>query len=63
MDPTSNLLEQLALARDFIDFIDSDGVDYVGMVDKGVRLAELVQSLDSWIKNGGGLPQQWRDRP
>lgn len=55
-DPDANLAEQrLLVAR----ILDED--DYVDSGD-AVRLAELVQSLNEWIENGGFLPKTWVDR-
>lgn len=56
MDPDSNLAEQLELAKDILGAADHDGsIDE----DDVVRLAELIEALDGWIKRGGFLPKRW----
>ena len=62
MDPIANLQEQLGIADQLID-IDPDSMSHQEMqsaIDNGVRLAELVRSLDEWITNGGFLPPRWK---
>lgn len=54
MDPNANLAEQQLLAARILD-----GDDYVDSGD-AVRLAELVQAMDEWIKKGGFLPTEWQ---
>lgn len=56
MDPDSNLTEQLELAKDILG-----AADHGGSIDEDdvVRLAELIESLDEWIKRGGFLPKRW----
>lgn len=52
MEPNSNLTEQLHIAG-----LIARGDDQPGDAD---RLAELVEALDDWLRNGGALPTQWR---
>ena len=56
MDPDSNLTEQLEIAKDILG-----AVDHGGEIDEDdvVRLAELIESLDEWIRRGGFLPKCW----
>jgi hypothetical protein len=56
MDPNANLTEQLELAGRIIELTDAeDVVD----IRETARLAELVLSLNKWIRNGGFLPEIW----
>lgn len=52
MDPSANLEEQLEIVekvrRGQASFEDLD------------RLADLVEALDCWLKDGGFLPARWR---
>lgn len=59
MDPDANLKEQLALAEMIIQYHD-DGEEADIDEQDVLRLAELVQALNGWIKGGGFLPQAWR---
>jgi len=52
MDPDANLNEQLILAARLLRDETPDLTDVV-------RLAELVESLHSWLGNGGALPAMW----
>ena len=54
MDPNANLKEQREIVARMIDE-DSESVD----TGDAVRLAELVEALDSWISAGGFLPTSW----
>ena len=61
MDPTSNLREQLQIAKEFLkmsDQSDGGGIDFPET--DVLRLAELVEALDGWIRNGGFLPAPWQ---
>lgn len=56
MDPNANLKEQQELAAVLLE------CQYEAWADVEVgalRLAELVQALDEWIKKGGALPAAW----
>jgi hypothetical protein len=57
MDPTANLAEQLELASNIIAM--SEAGDDIHKVE-ALRLAELVEDLDSWLRGGGFLPSDWR---
>lgn len=50
MDPTANLAEQIKLCA--VIFENSHEPE-------SRRLAELAEALDSWIRNGGFLPEPW----
>lgn len=52
MDPTTNLSEQLHLARRILH-------EGVGGKDDAEMLAELVLKLNAHIVDGGVPPQQW----
>lgn len=54
MDPNANLKEQVKLATLLVDDENAS--------DDATRLAELVLSLDEWIRKGGFLPQAWGKR-
>lgn len=57
MDPNANLKELLELAATLLDEED----EYEGNIEEdAVRLAELVEALDGWLKEGGFLPARWR---
>lgn len=53
MDPNANLLEMRQLATK----IWQD--DQQTSPEDAVRLAELIISLDDWIRRGGFLPNAW----
>jgi hypothetical protein len=53
MDPNANLAEQLQIAKLLLDDNPSNAV-------AAIRLAELVEALNDWIKGGGFLPDAWR---
>ncbi len=75
MDPTSNLLEQLMLARRIVAISEAvaqlqESDDSVAAADAikrlaaerteaADRLAELVLALDEWARKGGALPERW----
>ena len=54
MDPNATRAELLRIARSFLA-PDSDSID----TGDAVRLAELVDELDRWIRRGGFLPERW----
>jgi hypothetical protein len=58
MDPDANLAEQLRLADLLVD--DMWNLPLREQQENAARLAELVRSLDGWIKGGGFLPAAWR---
>ncbi len=63
MDPDANLKEQLEIAKRLLKkFMDSDKDMAFDESDEGdvVRLAELVEAMDGWIRKGGFLPAAWR---
>lgn len=65
MDPDANLNEQRELAASILETLDVDEDDVENIdIDElrydVERLAELVQSLDTWISRGGFLPKDWR---
>lgn len=53
MDPNATLKRVLESANAIVD-----GTSLCAE-DDGFALAELVLSLDSWIKKGGALPSEW----
>jgi hypothetical protein len=59
MDPDANLKEQLEIAKNILG-----AVDHGGTLDEDdvVRLAELVEGLDEWIRGQGFLPKRWSRR-
>lgn len=68
MDPNANVDEQVQLAKEITELMDGAAATpqmhprYAAMViDKAMRLAELVDSLDCWITGGGALPARWKD--
>jgi hypothetical protein len=65
MDPDANLAEQLAIVTE-VNAIRDQATDLPipvnvlhELADHAFRLAELVESLDEWIRKGGGLPREW----
>lgn len=54
MDPTANLKEQLEIVKRI-----NAGK---GTIHDLGRLAELIEALDQWLRNGGFLPRQWGER-
>jgi hypothetical protein len=61
MDPNANLAEQLRLAALLVD--DMWNLPLREQQDNAARLAELVRSLDGWLKGGGFLPAPWARGP
>ena len=58
MDPNSNLKEQLHLAQHIINTDDP-----TVRVGAAIRLAELVEALDEWLRRGGFRPAAWEQGP
>jgi hypothetical protein len=59
MDPDACWLEALALA----DRLQNEGSDDVtSRLDDGERLAQLVLSLDEWVKKGGFVPRVFQPK-
>lgn len=65
MDPNANLEEQLDIAASILEGKDEDPVlSEQQVLDRAVRLAELVQELDEWIvAKKGFLPMRWKLQP
>ena len=66
MDPNANLKEQLDLVEEINDIRNhcfDDGTYNDAQAEElqqiAVRLAELIEALDAWIKMGGFLPKLW----
>lgn len=61
MDPDACLKELLKMAGEFQQAMDACPEDEEPSIDAVdvARMAELVQSLDHWIKGGGFLPKRW----
>jgi len=57
MDPQANLMEQLQISQDIQQITDIQE-----LVNLGDRLSSLVISLNTWIQNGGFLPQDWQNK-
>ncbi len=55
MDPNANLQEQLRIVKRLLH--ESTIADDPEVL--GVRLAELVEALDEWIRMGGAFPKSW----
>lgn len=56
MDPNANLESQRRLVHKLLNpSCDGDTLDE----DDVLYLAELVESLDEWLCNGGFLPEDW----
>jgi hypothetical protein len=70
MDPDSNIREQLEIAEEInsiSDAVDPDTGRYTigqldDLADKALRLAELVEALNTWLMRGGYLPVHWGTR-
>jgi len=56
MDPNANLLRQLELAETIFSAEASGGVL---PLEAAAELAELVLALDTWLQEGGFLPERW----
>lgn len=63
MDPTAALKRMLEKSKAIIERSDTSEVPDTVVLKKiatdAVELAEIVQDLDKWVKNGGHLPRQW----
>jgi hypothetical protein len=69
VDPDSNLAEQLTIAarinaiQDGAHRHSDEAILTESQRDEierlAYQLAELVESLDEWIRKGGGLPRVW----
>ena len=61
MDPDANLEEQLRLTRKLLKCADGaeDGATLRLDSNDAMRLCELVEALDTWIRKGGHPPQAW----
>ena len=51
MDPNANLKEMYELVEAIIEGDNQSA--------EAVRLAELVEAMDGWLRHGGFLPQRW----
>lgn len=67
MDPDANLREQLEVSRGILEAWDDCNADGTltsaqaeFVADEANRLAELIESLDNWIRKGGFIPARWR---
>ena len=58
MDKDACLKEMVELAASIRASYEDESGNGVDQEDAN-RLAELVESLDSWIRRGGGLPIKW----
>lgn len=68
MDPDANLAEQLTIVT-AINAINDAAVNGQATTTEleeldrlSGRLAELVESLDEWLRKGGSLPRRWQRR-
>jgi hypothetical protein len=65
MDPNANLAEQRTLAARLLE-LPADNLGNYTQAEQSeayfasLRLAELVEALDGWIKAGGFLPSAWK---
>lgn len=55
MDPDACWEEAVKLAKDLE--VQKEDVDITDRLDDGERLAQLVSSLDEWMKKGGFPPK------
>ena len=60
MDPDANIAEQQRIANEIIVRADADETVGEAIFLRALRLSELVQALDEWIRRGGALPQRWQ---
>jgi hypothetical protein len=56
VDPTTNLVKQIALAKSLIGRHD---VNQEPIDIEAIGLCELVLALDQWLRRGGFLPAPW----
>lgn len=60
MDPDSNLIHQLELAKDIIhSSYNASAVTSNAADEAAYRLAKLVEELDEHLSKGGELPEEW----
>jgi hypothetical protein len=69
MDPSTNLQEQMHLARKILQIVDECPEDgsftteqLEDLAEHAPRLAELVMALDGWLRRGGFLPERWQHK-
>lgn len=64
MDPDACLKACRRLARQLIEDADRRSHHHESTTSdtKGEELAENFNNLDEWIRKGGFLPTDWRDR-
>lgn len=72
MDPNANLNKQRALSAEILRLVDklhceatpigmaSDAATYERIGGLASQLAEHVEALDTWVKGGGFLPNDWK---
>lgn len=63
MDPIANLKEQLELAEYVLSKECIDVDDLLRIDESAKELAELVQAMDEWRKNGGFDPYTKNESP
>jgi hypothetical protein len=59
MDPDAALEELLCLVRRLAALADGEIGKPIDR-DEVLRVAELVEALNSWLTGGGFLPQRWK---
>ena len=59
MDPDAALEELLCLVSLAVAPADGE-IGELTDRDEVLRVAELVEALDSWLTGGGFLPQRWK---
>lgn len=63
MDPNANRTESLELARKVRAVLTAGPTDDASLLlstlEDAIRLTELVEELDVWLRQGGFLPKEW----
>lgn len=60
MDPNATLEELRTLLQDYMDGQqDEEGQGFDLNQETAMRVADLFEALDDWLRAGGGLPEDW----
>lgn len=62
MDPNETLKAMLEKAKEVIELIEEGDDVYEECPEMALELANYVVALDTWIHNGGFLPDRWENR-
>lgn len=62
MDPNACVREMVATAHRIVDGDDYDSFPRRDLSLDAEHLAELVLSLDEWLRRSGAMPERWSQR-